>query len=49
MPIIDKDTKVRVEYSPENGTPYFYAGHDLIIELFKCFRIVKVFQTKTTF
>ncbi len=45
-PIVDENTKIRVEDGPENGIPHFYADFDLIVELFKGFQIVKVFQVE---
>lgn len=35
FPIVDENTKIRVEDGPENGIPHFYADYDLIQELFK--------------
>ena len=45
-PVVDENTKIRVEDGPENGIPHFYADYDLIVELFKDFEIVKVFQVE---
>jgi SAM-dependent methyltransferase len=45
-PVVDENTKIRVEDGPENGIPHFYADYDLIKDLFKDFEIVKVFQVE---
>ena len=45
-PVIDDNTKIRVEDGPENGIPHFYADYDLIVDLFKDFEIIKVFQVE---
>ena len=45
-PVVDENTKIRVEDGPENGIPHFYADYDLIIDLFRDFEIVKVFQVE---
>ncbi len=45
-PVVDENTKIRVEDGPENGIPHFYADYDLVTELFKDFEIVKVFQVE---
>ncbi len=45
-PVVDENTKIRIEDGPENGIPHFYADYDLILELFKDFQIEKVFQVE---
>ena len=45
-PVVDENTKIKVEDGPENGIPHFYADYDLIVTLFKDFEIVKVFQVE---
>ena len=45
-PVVDENTKIRVEDGPENGIPHFYADYDLIVDLFRDFEIVKVFQVE---
>ena len=45
-PMVDENTKIRVEDGPENGIPHFYADYNLILELFKGFDIIKVFQVE---
>ena len=45
-PVVDKNTKIRIEDGPENGIPHFYADLALILEIFKDFEIVKVFQVE---
>jgi len=39
-PLIDENTKIRIEDGPENGIPHFYADKDLILELFSKFEII---------
>jgi hypothetical protein len=39
-PLIDENTRLRMEEGPEYETPHFYADYDLIKELFKDFKIV---------
>ena len=43
-PVVDENTKTRIEDGPENGIPHFYADYDLIQELFKDFKIELVYQ-----
>ena len=43
-PVVDENTKIRIEDGPENGIPHFYADYDLIQELFKDFKIELVYQ-----
>lgn len=43
-PVVDENTKIRVEDGPENGIPHFYADYELIQELFKDFQIIKIFH-----
>ena len=43
-PVVDENTKIRIENGPENGIPHFYADYHLIQDLFKNFEIIKVFQ-----
>lgn len=38
-PMIDENTKLRMEEGPEYKVPHFYADYDLIKELFKDFKI----------
>ena len=45
-PVVDENTKIRVEDGPENGIPHFYADYDLIVDLFRDFEIIKVFQVE---
>ena len=45
-PVVDENTKIRVEDGPENGIPHFYADYGLIVDLFRDFEIVKVFQVE---
>lgn len=41
-PIVDENTKIRIEDGPENGIPHFYADIQLIEKLFKDFVMVSV-------
>ena len=34
-PVVDENTKIRLEDGPENGVPHFYADYNLIQDLFK--------------
>ena len=43
-PVVDENTKTRIEDGPENGIPHFYADYDLIQELFKDFKIELIYQ-----
>ena len=48
-PMIDSNTRIRVEDGPENGIPHFYADYNLIKELFKSFIIEKIYQLEDFF
>lgn len=41
-PLIDENTKLRMEEGPEYKVPHFYADYDLILELFKDFTIESI-------
>lgn len=41
-PIVDENTKIRIEDGPENGIPHFYADIQLIEKLFVDFEIISV-------
>lgn len=43
-PLIDKNTRLRMEEGPEYRTPHFYADYDLIKDLFKKFDIINIRQ-----
>lgn len=43
-PLIDENTRLRMEEGPEYKTPHFYVDYNLIQELFKDFEIVNVYQ-----
>ena len=45
-PLVDENTRLRMEEGPEYKVPHFYADYDLIQELFKEFKIVNVYQVK---
>ena len=46
-PLIDPNTRLRMEEGPEYKIPHFFADYDLIKELFKNFEIVRIFQVVT--
>lgn len=43
-PVVDANTKIRVEDGPENGIPHFFADYDTIRELCATFQILTVQQ-----
>lgn len=43
-PIVDENTKIRIEDGPENGIPHFFADYDLIKEIFKDNKIENIEQ-----
>ena len=43
-PLVDPNTRVRMEEGPENGIPHFYADYNLILELFNIFKIEMIYQ-----
>ena len=43
-PLVDDNTRLRMEEGPEYKTPHFYADYDLIKELFKDFKIINIHQ-----
>lgn len=45
-PMVDENTKIRVEDGPENGIPHFYADYDLILKLFKDFNIEQIHEIR---
>ena len=40
LPLVDENTRLRMEEGPEYKIPHFYADYDLIKELFKDFKII---------
>ena len=48
-PLVDPNTRIRIEDGPENGIPHFYADYNLIQELFKEFKIELVYQIEDFF
>ncbi len=48
-PMVDENTKIRIEDGPENGVPHFYADRDLILDIFGAFEIIKLFQAEEHF
>lgn len=45
-PVVDENTKIRIEDGPENGIPHFFADYDLIKDIFKEFSIERIFQVE---
>ena len=43
-PLVDANTRIRMEEGPEYKVPHFYADYDLIKELFKDFEILNIYQ-----
>ncbi len=43
-PLVDENTRVRLEEGPEYGIPHFYADYDLIKELFQDFKIEFIYH-----
>lgn len=43
-PLIDPNTRLRMEEGPEYKTPHFYADYNLCQELFKDFEIINIYQ-----
>ncbi len=43
-PMVDENTRLRMDDGPEKGVPHFYADYNLIRELFSDFEIVQIFQ-----
>ncbi len=43
-PLIDDNTRLKMEEGPEYKTPHFYVDYNLVQELFKEFRIVNIYQ-----
>ena len=43
-PIVDENTKIRIEDGPDNNVPHFYADPDLIFKLFNGFNILDLKQ-----
>jgi len=41
-PLVDENTRLRMEEGPEYKTPHFYADYNLIKELFKEFEIIHI-------
>lgn len=41
-PVIDENTKIKIENGPENGVPHFYADYGLLKQIFQDFKIVLV-------
>lgn len=46
-PVVDENTKIRIEDGPENGIPHFYADYNLIKALFYQFEIIDISQVET--
>ena len=43
-PLVDENTRLKMEEGPEYKTPHFYADYNLIKQLFKDFEIDDIFQ-----
>lgn len=43
-PLVDPNTRIRMDEGPEKGIPHFYADYDLIKELFEDFNIEMIYQ-----
>lgn len=43
-PLVDSNTRIRMEEGPENGIPHFYADYNLILELFSIFNIEMIYH-----
>ena len=43
-PLVDENTRLRMEEGPEYETPHFYADYNLCQELFKDFEIIDIYQ-----
>jgi len=45
-PLVDPNTRVRMDEGPEKGVPHFYADYHLIKELFKEFTVEQIYQVE---
>ena len=43
-PLVDENTRLRMEEGPEYKVPHFYVDYDLVKELFKDFTIINIYQ-----
>lgn len=43
-PLVDPNTRIRMDEEPEKGIPHFYVDYDLIQVLFKDFKIETIYQ-----
>ena len=43
-PMVDENTKLRMEEGPEYKIPHFYVDYNLVKELFKNFEIINIYQ-----
>ena len=43
-PLVDENTRLKMEEGPEYRIPHFYVDYDLVKNLFKDFDIVKIYQ-----
>ena len=43
-PLVDENTRLRMEEGPEYKIPHFYVDYDLVIKLFSEFEIINVYQ-----
>lgn len=45
-PLVDENTKIKMDDGPEKGIPHFYADYELIKKLFKSFKIENIYQVE---
>ena len=43
-PLVDENTRLKMQEGPEYNVPHFYADYNLIKELFKEFKIINIYQ-----
>ena len=43
-PVVDENTRLRMEEGPEYNVPHFYVDYELIKELFNKFEIINIYQ-----
>lgn len=48
-PLVDCNTRIRMDEGPEKGIPHFYADYNLILELFCNFEIDMIYQVEDFF
>lgn len=45
-PLVDENTRIRMDEGPEKGIPHFYADYKLIKELFKEFKVENIYHVE---